>query len=228
MRSLRQLALLVPLLMATIPAEARSAPAGSLSILVIHGGSWTANGPVAMAYVAPRVRRFRRWGHPARAIDYRPGLDGLSDVLANIDSFRAAHPRRRICLYGESAGGHLALLAARRRARIDCVIAVAAPTDLTALAPPSEELSPFVLHYFGGELETYSPARQAPGRTRVMLAYERDDTVVPLEQGLQMRSASRGAAWHVLEPGPVQWMHGSVSRASIRRLVRREHRFLRG
>jgi acetyl esterase/lipase len=195
--------------------------------MVIHGGGWTQQGPAAVAAMAPQVQRFRAWGYPARAITYGPGRQGLSDVLGIIDRFRAAHPRRRICLYGESAGGHLALLAAQRRAAIDCVIALGAPTDLVALAAPHQTLRSLVLWYFGDALGEYSPARHRGLRARVLLAYKRDDTVVPLEQGLQMRSVARRAVFNVLEPGPMKWIHGTVSRASTKRLARRVRRFLR-
>ena len=41
-------------------------------------------------------------------------------------------------MYGESSGGHWALMLAALRPRIDCVMAVAAPTDLVDVAPQSD------------------------------------------------------------------------------------------
>lgn len=209
---------LVPLLLilvacAVTPAAADAQP----TMLLIHGGSWSLTGPVVTATMAPTAKRFEKLGYRTVAVDYRAGRDGLSDVIAAYDA--AAASGEPVCAYRESSGGHWALMLAIRRPALECVIAVAAPTDLMdAAAPILRSLAGQVLgrllwfqspYYFAGAI-----------RARVLLADSADDTLVPMATQVNRFAARlRGEKTVVtLAPGKVKWMHGTTSRAERQRL----------
>src|SRR3954452_7737199 len=85
-------------------------PAGI--VLVIHGGAWRAAGPRTVALMDARARSFAGWGWAGAAGDYRPFADSPGDVVRAYDAVRGRYPNLPICAYGESAGGHLALMLA--------------------------------------------------------------------------------------------------------------------
>ena len=88
-------------------------PAGV--VLVIHGGAWRAAGPRTVALMDARARTFAGWGWAAAVVDYRAFADAPGDVVRAYDAARERYPGLPICAYGESAGGHLALMLAVRR-----------------------------------------------------------------------------------------------------------------
>ena len=92
-----------------------------------------AHGPSRRA--AARARLARRVGR------LRGGQAGLQDVLDAAGSELARiGDNGPVCIYGESAGAHLALVAAERLRAIDCVIGLGTPTDLplyTRRPPPA-------------------------------------------------------------------------------------------
>lgn len=113
---------------------------GRLPIVVlIHGGSWSRGDRTQLPGMAHRLAGD---GWAVAAIDYRlaprhrfPAQ--LDDVRAAVDYLRVhavelGIDRERVVLYGRSAGGHLALLAAYRwhAPFVRGVVALYAPTDL--------------------------------------------------------------------------------------------------
>jgi acetyl esterase/lipase len=197
-------------------------------IIVIHGGGWAGVGNRTTASMRDRALYFNARGYETLNIDYRPGTASLHDVNAFYDMFRARlGARTPICAYGESAGGHLALMLAGDRPSLRCVIGLAAPTDLASLPPTALANAQ---HAFGlANLVAWSPALQEPPIAQpVLLANAVDDPVVPFDQAYEFwNHRPRGTIVFGLEPGSVGWVHSDVSLDSLLRLARTELAFLR-
>lgn len=219
---------------ATAPAEASSAevrrPAASAesrhaTVVLVHGGGWVATGEAAMATVRSTARRFNRDGYRTVSLDYRAGSKGIDDVKRGYDQEAERRPGESRCVYGESAGGHWALLLAASRPAIDCVIAVAAPTNLTSGL--SDFLNERVAAVFGLLGVAYSPVTYADKITAsVLLAYGADDEQVPVSQGAQLERELASAKLRVLPAGRRKWMHGTASKEAISDLKRLETRWI--
>lgn len=108
-------------------------------VVMIHGGSWSGGDRTQLPEMAHRIAGF---GWAVASIDYRLAPQHrfpaqLDDVRAAVDYVRAHAVElgidpERVVLYGRSAGGHLALLAAYRwhAPFVRGVISLYAPTDL--------------------------------------------------------------------------------------------------
>lgn len=131
-------------------------PAGDATdrpaVVLVHGGGWNSG---SSSDVAPDAQALAAAGLVSFAIDYRldedgkgPGwpdelgdvLDALAWVADQADTY-GVDPAR-IGVYGSSAGGNLALLAATRRDGVDgpapkAVVSWSGVTDLTSLTPPT-------------------------------------------------------------------------------------------
>lgn len=198
-------------------------------VIVIHGGSWTNVGKEWTDEAAQRNRRFARWGYRVVSPDYRAGTAGLEDVLAVYDAERARAPRGQICIYGESAGGHWALMVAAQRPTVDCVISAAGPADLllARIANPLGYLAGVVRNVFGRAAIGYSPA-QLGGQmqARLLLEFAETDSVVPSYHGLLLSRTAREVQQVVMRSGDKVWMHGVVDRSELRALRSTERGFL--
>lgn len=196
------------------------------TVVLLHGGAWSTSGRAVMRTVAGPARRFRREGWRTVNADYGSGAGGLRDVLRVVDAQLARGGP--VCLYGESAGGHWALLAATRRPGVDCVIALAAPTELERV-PDGSTLGILATATFGDRRAALSPARSASTiRARVLLGYGLTDTVVPLPQGLQMRLLTPRASLVVLPRGDREWLHTTTTADAVAALGDAELTLLRG
>ncbi len=108
-------------------------------VVMIHGGSWQHGGRDQLVAIA---RRLADSGYAVASIDYALAPRhrfpaALEDVRAAVDWLRARADALgvdadRVVLYGRSAGGHLALLAAYRfrESFVRGVVSLYAPTDL--------------------------------------------------------------------------------------------------
>lgn len=210
-------------------------------MIVVHGGAWTMTGPAALAQARPEAEAWQAEGWATANVDYRPCGHSLEDVVALYDLIRAKVGDTPICLTGESAGGHLALLVAALRPDVACVIGRAAPTDGPALgdqpatdpvtgAPSQlapERLEIGMAQAFGQRaLRAFSPTTYAGSfRARLLLVAAANDTIVPPAQSDLLADAISEArpSTHVrtlvLPPGPQKWVHGSVSDAGLRELA---------
>ena len=106
------------------------APVGTM--IMVHAGGWAGHDAHAQGLLMDRpgdllVQR----GWRVVSVDYNEGAQGLQDILDAAGSELARNSSDGpLCIYGESAGAHLALIAAARLRAIDCVVGVGTPTDL--------------------------------------------------------------------------------------------------
>jgi acetyl esterase/lipase len=158
-------------------------------------------------------------------VDYPKGGAAVGSVLRSYDKVRARYPGLPVCLYGESAGGHLALLVAAARPDVACVETAGAPTDLEAIDP---SLGPQAAHADRNaraafpDLRAASPARLAI-RAPLLVAHLRTDPVIGVAHAWGVEARRRV----VMEPGRVGWVHGGVSAGSMAALRRAEVAFMR-
>lgn len=117
----------------------RTAPRPRPLVVIVHGGSWRNGDSTQLPSMA---RRLASAGYAVAAVNYRlapahPFPAAYDDLGAAVAFLRDQAEElgidpERVVLYGRSAGGHLALLAAYRwRAEyVRGVVALYAPTDL--------------------------------------------------------------------------------------------------
>lgn len=175
-------------------------------VLLVHGGGWDGVGEEQVQRVRPDARRFNRHGWATMNTDYAPGAQSLRDVLDSYDTLRARAGRDgRVCLYGQSAGGHLVLMTASERVSVDCVIVEGAPTDLPALARqstidplthlrqtvgPRFTLDKATLAFGEAQLRSLSPLTVASKiRAPTLMGSATTDVLVPRAQMDALRSA---------------------------------------
>jgi hypothetical protein len=212
------------------PAIFRDVPRSRGTVVLVHGGGWA--GPDR-----PRQWKidwwpgavFRAAGWSTVAIDYAAGKDGLGSVTAEITAALARARRRPVCAYGESAGGHLALLAAASLPRLRCVMTLGAPTDFDrwrddavregrafSLTTYSETVVPV---FGAGHVDdAWQPVAQGQRiRARVLLVGQSDDEVLPIAGQLQAFAAVHPRTEVLLaergdpaDPGQ-HYLHGTFS-----------------
>jgi acetyl esterase/lipase len=222
-----------------VAASVSTDPAGGFArgtVIMIHAGGWAGHDGYAQDQLMKSPGNlFLERGWRVVSIDYNDGIDGLQDVL---DAAGAELARRTgggpLCLYGESSGAHLALVAASRLRAIDCVIGLGTPTDLTlyqAQGSASADarvrlVASQIGRYFGTTLEQDAPwnlVTLAPTiHADVLLVHETDDTIVPPIHSLRFQFARPTTQVVALEPGDpadpsTNFMHGTVSQ------IGREH-----
>ena len=204
-------------------------------MIVIHGGGWTVTGKASVAVMRPYAdAHWRARGWSTVNIDYRPCDKGLSDVLWFMDRLRSLRPSATICAVGESAGGNLALLLASVRPDLACVVSLAGPSDLPAMAGQTayrpltglfESVGPLhvtdmAVAAFGSAeaLVWNSPIRYvASVRARVLLATGEHDFAISTAQDANYAAATRKArpagyvAKLVLAAGDIGFVHSGIS-----------------
>lgn len=213
------------------PRIERFGPASKAAptVVTIHGGSWVVSDRRQMRTMDPVIRRLRREGFTVYNVGYGPGgKASYTDVSRAIRRIERSRGLERLCLYGSSAGGQLALMLAAKTGAVDCVVAVAAPLDLARLTP---SLAVWAVAMFGPAPEIaarWSPLNRAGEiGAQVLLEAGRDDTLVPIEQHLDFVARRPATELVILEPGRFRWMHGTASRRDLDRVRRIELRFLR-
>ena len=216
-------------------------------MMFLHGGGWYTVGQGALNATQPSADMWRSVGWEAVNVDYLPCARSIRSALKMYDLVRAHFgPAVPICIDGDSAGGHLALMIAERRSDVACVITNAAPTDLTKIAKQGAHavaagLAATVLKAgaklaenlakvtFGkANLNAISPIRAASKITaRVLLAQSSDDVKVPAAQAASMARAilkAHPGAYvdtDILSPGEVEFGHGTASPGSVADYYRR-------
>ena len=103
------------------------------TMLMVHGGGWQGPGPQSQkAVMALPGDTLSQRGWRVVSVYYDAGAAGLQDVLDAAAGELAQPTGDPLCIYGESGGAQLALVAASRLPEIDCVIAFAPPAAFEA------------------------------------------------------------------------------------------------
>jgi fermentation-respiration switch protein FrsA (DUF1100 family) len=202
-------------------------------IIVIHGGGW-AGGQSLMVPDEGVASGFNAKGYGTYMIDYRSGYDSYADTVAAYD-WLVAHLKSQyagrtvppICAWGESAGGHLALMLAAARP-LKCVISQAGPTDfLTLLAESTAahlKWEPFgwetmVLPAWGSALSAFSPVNHCSMTAHYLLGASSNDPLVPPAQMNDYKAKCLAGRTVLLDGNPkdgtlVKWTHAGVTTAA--------------
>jgi hypothetical protein len=232
---LAALCALPPLASGERPFVATLTPDGPVRgvVIGIHGGAWYGVGRELSMTVRDDLERWRRHGWRGVIVDYPPGGDAPASVLRAYDRVRARYgPDLPICLYGESAGGQLALMVAAQRHDVACVETAGAPTDLGAIDPSLSALAEHAdrnarTAFPGDELAAASPIRFAGDiRARLLLTHLRGDRVIGVAHAERMAEVAGRSELLVLEPGRAAWVHGPVSPDSFAALARAERELM--
>lgn len=204
------------------------------AVLVVHGGAWNGHGAGAVDKVRPVAARMVRRGFTAYLVDYQPGAAGFDDVAQAYREARSQTPRGLpVCVWGESSGGHYALML-DVRFNPDCVMAVAAPTDLRRLNEHPTDLHDYVQQLardvFGSsalDLNPWSPSRNAAALgAPTALLYSRDDLTVDEAQGHRLAQRLKRARLVVGHEGQLPFVHGSIDADSAARFIAAERSVL--
>jgi pimeloyl-ACP methyl ester carboxylesterase len=208
-------------------------PAGGVAratMILIHGGGWAGHSALGLELLMKRPGDLLlKRGWRVVSIDYNEGAAGLRDVLNAVDAEVARRTSNGpLCLYGESSGAHLALVAASRLpAIIDCVIGVGTPTDLSlygakgAVADSQIRLlASRIRRFFGtttAEIAAWNPVTLAPSiDAEVLLMREADDHLVSVDHSERFKAARPATRIVELESGDptdpsAVFLHGTVS-----------------
>jgi dienelactone hydrolase len=162
------------------------------------------------------------------SVDYREGAAGLQDIVDAAGAELTKPTGGLLCIYGESAGAQLALVAASRVAGVDCVVAFAPPADFEAYQtevrrgndPDRQTIANQMASVWGSTPEDRAPAdpvevAKAIGGD-VLLMREADDPLIPIEQ-IDNFVAARPTTQRVeLEAAPGSdlgqyYLHGTMS-----------------
>ena len=190
-------------------------------LIMIHGGAWQGISPSAVQNMLGIAAVFQVYGFETMTVDYRGGAQGISDAG---DFYRQARrrvgPAMPICAVGVSAGGHIALMVAVRHPDLNCVIDLAGPTDLPALAkqPGGAAAYQYAVTAFGTKpLARLSPALHVGSiKAKLLLIFAANDPLVPVAQGREMHDLDSALRYIELPPatgaGAAPFVHTGVGR----------------
>lgn len=191
-----------------LPPEPAS---GRAAVVLVHGGGWVNGDRSQLAFYGIQLARY---GFVCMAVDYRLSGENtwpaqIHDVKAAIRWLRAnadwyGIDESRIAAWGNSAGGHLVLMAAADTggrlegdggnpevsSRVAAIVSVYPPTRLRAFHPDDSVgrlLGGTDLEHLEEEASPLSYARRDFPPT--MLIHGNADDVVPVEATLQMYDA---------------------------------------
>lgn len=163
-------------------------------VMLVHGGAWVVAGKQYLTL--DQAGWFREQGWNTYTIDYRVGIDSWWDTLAAYDYIQK-RTKLPICVYGQSAGAHLALVLAAAR-RVACVIGEGPPTDLQSLSwqlaydgsTIPHQVYLYAKQVFGNYLRRFSPVYLAPYiHAKILLARSSFDWLIPQQQMDEFKEA---------------------------------------
>jgi pimeloyl-ACP methyl ester carboxylesterase len=174
-----------------------SSPAGAArgTMIMVHGGGWQGPGPLAQkALMTTPGDTLTQRGWRVISVDYHAGAAGLQDVLDAAGAEIVAPTGGPLCLYGESSGAQLALIAASRLPAVDCVVAVGPPADFDAYQAEVQASNDADRQIIATQMAAVwgsDPAQRAPNdpvkvansiAADVLILREADDPLIPIEQ----------------------------------------------
>jgi dienelactone hydrolase len=165
------------------------------TMILVHGGGWAGPAPTtqrALMTMPGETLSQRNW--KVVSVDYHAGAAGLQDVVDAAGAELAQTTGGLLCLYGESAGGQLALVAASRVPGVDCVVALGPPADFEEYQsevqrsndPDRTIIAKQMASVWGSTPEDRSPndpvkVAKAIGAD-ILLMRQQDDPLIPIEQ----------------------------------------------
>jgi acetyl esterase/lipase len=181
--------------------------AGWPTLIMLHGGGWVEGSRHDFACLAPLLARR---GIRCAAIDYRLApadpwpaqQDDVHRAISVMQKAQNADPRRT-ALWGHSAGGHIALMAATQDPSLAAIVALGSPCDLEALPAPPAGVFP------RGQLRSASPLHALkPDGSPILLVHGSRDRICTITQArtlaaaipercrlLEVRSGNHGLHW---------------------------------
>ncbi|MCK4516613.1 MAG: alpha/beta hydrolase [Spirochaetaceae bacterium] len=182
-------------------------------VIFLHGGSWIHGDKVTIRVVDRFLSRMREAGYFVIAPNYTTSvLRGLDGALENAEAAirwvvdhaeEYGYDPRNIGLYGVSAGGHLALVAASTMVPSDFsfsfVFAECAPSDLVAMREGEAFEHSGNFRFFRlSRLEELSPVNLVSAALApILLFHGGADQVVAIEQSERYAEAATSAGVHV-------------------------------
>jgi acetyl esterase/lipase len=221
-----------PVIAPVAPAIQIDPPGGHArgTLLMVHAGGWAGHDAHAqdlLTRTPGQLMLDRGWR--VVSIDYEEGAAGLQDVLnaagAELTRGTGSGP---LCLYGESSGAHLALVAASRLRAIDCVIGLGTPTDLLLYEANADSSNDPQLKIVARQIRRFfgaTPAEVAPWdlvalaptiHADVTLLREADDEIVSQLHSERLSSIRPTTQAIELAPGDpsdasTRFVHGTLS-----------------
>ena len=212
-----------------VPVTADPAGPARATMVMVHAGGWAGHDARAQQLLMRSPGRLlRERGWRVVSIDYEAGTEGLRDIIDTVRSELARGTSDGpLCLYGESSGAHLALVAAAQVKAIDCVIGLGAPTDLpeyeatAASGSRNQRIVDAQMRKFFGtsaaELAPWDPVSLAPSiGADVLLMREGDDDSVAASQSARFAAVHPATKTLTLPAGDpadasTHFVHGTIS-----------------
>lgn len=199
------------------------------TMLMVHGGGWTGPAPMAQrALLAMPGETLTQRNWRIVSVDYHAGAAGLQDVIDAAGAELGKPTGGLLCIYGESAGAQLALVAASRVSGVDCVIAFAPPADFEEYQAEVGRSNNADRRIIANQMATVwgsTPEDRAPDDPvkvanaisgDVMLLRQADDPLIPIEQIDNFVAARPTSQRAELESAPGSdlsgfYLHGTFS-----------------
>jgi acetyl esterase/lipase len=207
--------------------EASGPPDAPVAVMVVHGGGWIYDEHGYFMATRPTAQRYAR-EYRTFNVGYAPGGRSVGDVIAAHDRVRAiVGPDEPICVSGESAGGHLAMMLAEAR-DVACTISAGGPSDLTV--PTNQTLQAMATGAFGyapDQLAAASPRLHTDTFSgRLLMVHAVRDPLVPAQQAELMARALPGSQLVELADGPANFVHRQVDPAALAGFYTQERAFI--
>jgi acetyl esterase/lipase len=193
------------------------------------------------------VPRYTKRGWSVLNVTHHTGRRSVADVLGYVKEARAqVGPRRPVCLWGNSSGAHLAVLALEL-ADADCVTAEGVPSMIKTRAELDRiaKVEPRYIEYWGDspeEWRRWSPVTYASGGVfpgdppisttglhgKVLVGTVPDDLATSPKEAELLRRANPAQVEHrVLATGPCRFAHTGAACAEKRAFYAREAEIMR-
>ncbi len=196
-------------------------------VLLIHGGCWLT--PYDIQHTFPMATAISQAGYNVWSLEYRRTGDSgggwpitYQDIKAGVSAVDQLQVHgvspKQIIVVGHSAGGHLALLVARDKAKLISehinltAVGLAAISDLATYSKGDNGCQKAGMQFMGGELENMREAyREANPINHVIsapivLMHGEKDPIVSIEQSRQFTAAELTRI-EIKDAGHFDWVH---------------------